>query len=131
MPVRIEADPGRMRVLVTVDVGVRGPEFERAIEAALADQPASSEWDWIIDDHAHVDDIGVEGVARIGGLYETHAPEPTRDSHTVIITDDRFFPPWGRVMDLHFRRRTHHAAPSVAAAHALLDRLTGQGDGAP
>lgn len=131
MPVRVESDPRRMRVLVTVDVGVRGPEFERAIEAALADQPASSEWDWIIDDHARVDDIGVEGVARIAGLYAAHAPDPSRDSRTVIVTDDRFFPPWGREMDLHFRRRTHLAAPSVAAAHALLDQLAGAGDRAP
>lgn len=124
MPVIVEVDPGRKRVLVTVEVGVRGPGFERAIEEALDRHPPSSEWDWIIDDHAGVDDIGAEGVARIAGLYARHAPDPLRDSFTVIITNDRHFAPWGRVMDLHFRRRIHLAAPTVEAAHALLDRST-------
>ncbi len=122
MPVTIEIDRGKKRVQVTVDVGVRGPAFEQAIEAALDQDPVLSEWDWIIDDHAGVDDIGVEGVARIAGLYARHAPDPARDSYTVIITSDRFFAPWGRVMDLHFRKRTHLAAPTVDAAHALLDQ---------
>ncbi|MFA4892250.1 hypothetical protein [Brevundimonas sp.] len=121
MPVMIECDLERKRVLVTVEVGVRPPEFERAIEEALDRHPPSSEWDWIIDDHARVDDIGVEGVARIAGLYARHAPDPARESYTVIITGDRYFTPWGRVMDLHFRRRTHVAALTVEAAHALLD----------
>lgn len=130
MPVTIESDSRKKRVRVTVDVDVRGPAFERAIEAALDRTPALSEWDWIIDDHAGVDDIGVEGTARIAGFYARHAPEPTRDSYTVIVTSDRHFAPWGRVMDLHFRRRTHLAAPTVEAAHALLDQRA-DGAGAP
>lgn len=130
MPVTIESDCQKKRVQVTVDVDVRGPAFERAIEAALDRTPALSEWDWIIDDHAGVDDIGVEGVARIAGFYARHAPDPARDSYTVIVTSDRYFAPWGRVMDLHFRRRTHLAAPTVKTAHALLDQLA-DGAGAP
>ncbi len=125
MPVTIESDSQKKRVLVTVDVDVRGPAFERAIEAALDGAPALSEWDWIIDDHAGVDDIGVEGVARIAGFYARHAPDPARESYTVIVTSDRYFAPWGRVMDMHFRRRTHLAAPTIEAAHALLDQRAG------
>lgn len=129
MPVAIESDLARKRVLVTIEPGVRWTEFERAVETALDRNPASSEWDWIIDDHARVDETGVEGVERIASLYARHAPDPARRSYTVIVSSDRYFAPWGRVMDLHFRNRTHLAAPTVEAAHHLLDQQTpGPGD---
>ena len=79
--------------------------------------------DWIIDDQGPMDDIDVAGMMRIGETFRRLAQETLRRTHTVVVTTDRFFRTWARVVDLNYGIRKHHAAPTLAAAVALLDQL--------
>jgi hypothetical protein len=60
---------------------------------------------------------------RIGKTFRELTAEPLRQRHTVVVTTDRFFDTWARVIDLNYGKRKHHSAPTRAAAVAMLDRL--------
>lgn len=70
-----------------------------------------------------MDDVGVAGMVRIGEAFRRLASQPERQTYTIVVTTDRFFPSWARVIDLNYGLRKHHPAPSLAAAMALMDRL--------
>lgn len=121
MTITFERDGTARRVLATISPGERFANYEREVATSLDLHPDWVDWDLIIDDQGPLDDITVDGMARIAEMYNRR----TRGvhSHTVVITSDPYFAPWGRVMNHHFGNRTHHKAPTVAAARALLDRL--------
>jgi enamine deaminase RidA (YjgF/YER057c/UK114 family) len=120
MPISFQRDGSARRILATLTPGERWEHYERMLEAELNRHPEWADWDWIIDDHGPLDDISVAGMSHAAELYRRHSTgAPTR---TVVVTTDAYFEPWARVMDHHFGHRTHHAAPTLAAARALLDR---------
>ena len=128
MPVTLEIDTIRRRVTVTVPPDARWAHMERAIMDAVRRTPELTGWDWIIDDQGPLDDVEVAGMARIGAAFRDHAG-PAHSTHTVVVTTDQFFGPWAEVMDHHYGGRRHHAAPTVAAARSLLDRLQSETSG--
>jgi hypothetical protein len=118
MPITIQRD-GVRRILAKLTPGERWTHYVRVLETQLNRHPEWADWDWIIDDRGPLDDISVQGMTQAAALYRRHATGVR--SRTVVVTTDRYFAPWGRVMDHHFGNRTHHAAPTLAAARALLD----------
>ena len=123
MPVSLHTDPERRRVTATVPAGTRWTEFESTALAAVKRSPELTDWNWVIDDQGPMDDVDVNGMVRIGEAFRAGAAAPDRQTFTVVVSQDRFFDTWARVIDLNYGIRRHHAAPSLAAAVALLDRL--------
>ena len=127
MPVTFQSDPERRRVVVTVPPGTRWAAFESATVGAIEAAPELTDWNWIIDDQGPIDDVGVEGMVRIGETFRRLAREPERPTWTVVVTTDRYFTNWARVIDLNYGARKHQGAPSLAAAMLLMDRLEAGG----
>lgn len=124
MPVTIDTDEKLQRVIVTVSEGTRWASFEAAKLATIAKEPDLSEWTWIIDDRGPIEDIDVAGVARIGADFQRRVRDPRRRTYTVVVTTDRYFDTWLRVVDMNHGARKHLAAPTLSAACALIDKLT-------
>ena len=125
MPVTLETDPVRRRVIVRVPPNVRWSRMEKTVVDAVLRAPELTGWDWIIDDQGPIDDVDVAGMARIGEAFRALAAGPSHSTHTVVVTTDPFFGPWAQVMDHHYGGRRHHGAPTLQAARSLLDRLQG------
>lgn len=125
MSVTIETDQARRRATATVPPGTSWATFERAALAAVNATPELADWNWIIDDQGPIDDVDVGGMVRIGEAFCRLASAAGRNTHTVVVTTDRFFDTWARVIDLNYGERRHHGAPTLTAAIALLDRLEG------
>lgn len=123
MPVTFQSDPDRRRVVVAVPPDIRWAGFEAAVLDAVQQRPGLTDWNWIIDDQGPMDDVGVEGMVRIGQAFRQLAQEPERRTWTIVVSTDRYFASWARVIDLNYGVRRHHAAPSLPAAMALMDRL--------
>jgi hypothetical protein len=123
MSVVFETHGPLRRVIAVVPPGTPWASFERAALAAVEHAPTLTDWNWIIDDQGPMDDVGVAGMMRIGEAFRRLANDPLRRSHTVVVTTDRFFDTWARVIDLNYGVRKHHAAPTKAAAVALLGQL--------
>lgn len=123
MPVTVSTERARRRVLATVPPGTRWPDFQTAVLGAIERSPEITDWNWIIDDQGPMDDVDVAGMVRIGEAFRRLGNHPGEGTYTIVITTDRFFASWGRVIDLNYGGRRHHAAPTLAAAVALLDRL--------
>lgn len=123
MTVAIQTDPGKRRAIVTVPPGARWATFEAALLDAVAREPAITDWNLIIDDQGPIEDVAVDGMARIGEVFRRLAREPERQTWTIVVTTDRFFPSWARVIDLNYGARKHLSAPSLDAALTLMDRL--------
>jgi hypothetical protein len=124
MPVTIEADEELQRVTVTIPPGIRWASFEAAAREAIARAPDLTDWMWIIDDRGPIDDIDVAGMIRIGEDFRRLSRDPLRRTYTVVVTNDRYFDTWLKVVDLNHGARKHLAAPTLAAARALLDKVT-------
>jgi hypothetical protein len=124
MPVTIDTDEKLQRVTVMVPEGTRWASFEAATLATIAKQPDLTEWAWIIDDRGPIEDIDVAGVARIGADFQSRVRDPLRRTYTVVVTTDRFFGTWLRVVDMSHGARKHLTAPTLSAAYALLDKLS-------
>lgn len=128
MAVTISVDEQRRRAVATVPPGTRLAEFVVAIVDEIERRPDLSGWDWLIDDQGPMDDVNVEGMTQVAAAYNRHRPETAPLRHTVVVTTDRFFGPWAKVMDLYFVQRLHHSAPTLAVAHQLLDRMSADPD---
>jgi len=126
MPVTIHTDEKLQRVVVTVPKGTRWASFEAATLATIAKEPALTEWTWIIDDKGPIEDIDVAGMARIGADFQRRVRDPLRPTYTFVVTSDRFFDTWLRVVDMNHGARKHMAAPTLPAACALADKLTAE-----
>lgn len=124
MPVTIDTDEKLQRVIVTVSEGTRWASFEAATLATIAKEPDLSEWTWIIDDRGPIEDIDVAGVARIDADFQRRVRDPRRRTYTVVVTTDRYFDTWLRVVDMNHGARKHLTAPTLSAACALIDKLT-------
>jgi hypothetical protein len=121
--VSIQADDTRARVTVRIPAGTRWATFEATVTAFLEAQPQTADWNWVLDEDVPFSDVDIPGLGRIAALYRRLGSSPAPRAFTVVVTTDPFFPDWGRVIDMHFENRRHLAAPTAAAAHALLDRL--------
>jgi len=119
--VAIVTDRARRRVVVTAPAGTRWAAFHEAVLAAIDRAPSLADYNWIIDDQGPMDDVDVPRMARTGQVFQARATRV--DTHTVVVTTDRFFPNWARVIDLNYGGRKHHGAPTLAAAHRRLDQL--------
>ena len=126
MPVTIDTDEKLQRVIVTVPECTRWASFEEATLAIIAIEPKMTEWTWIIYDRGPIEDIDVAGVARIGAEFQRRVRDPLRRTYTVVVTNDRFFDTWLRVVDMNHGARRHLAAPTMPAACALADKLTAE-----
>lgn len=129
MSVTIELDESLRRATAVVPTGTRWSSFERIVLAAVERDPALTDWNWIIDDQGPMDDVDVAGMIRIGEAFRRLASDPLRQTHTVVVTTDGFFPTWARVIDLNYGSRKHHSAPTRGAAVALLNRLEARSAG--
>lgn len=127
MQVTVEVEAARERVIVRVPAGARWATFEAAARATLEGRPETADWSWLIDDEGPIEDVEADGMMRLAALFRRLSRFPERRRWTVIVTSDPHFPEWARVMDLHHGERRHLAAPTAAAAGALLDRLEGRG----
>ncbi|MBX9614271.1 MAG: hypothetical protein K2X25_01630 [Caulobacteraceae bacterium] len=125
MPIIFETDETLQRVTVTIPAGTRWAAFETAARAAIARTPDLTDWMWIIDDQGPIEDIDVEGMVRIGEDFRRFSRPPLRRTYTIVVTQDRHFDTWLRVVDLNHENRKHFPAPTLSAARALLDQLTG------
>ena len=123
MPVTIDTDEKLQRVIVTISEGTRWASFEAATLSTIAIEPDLTEWTWIIDDRGPIEDIDVAGVARIGAEFQRRVRDPLLRTYTVVVTTDRFFDTWLRVVDMNQGARKHLAAPTLAAACALVGKL--------
>jgi hypothetical protein len=121
--VTTEPDPPRRRVTVRIPAGTRWATFEATVTAFLEAHPETADWNWVLHEDVPFSDLDIPGLGRIAGLYRRLGSRPAPRTFTVVVTSDPFFPDWGRVIDMHFDNRLHLAAPTAAAAHALLDRL--------
>lgn len=123
MSISFELDQARRRAIATVPPGTSWIKFEKAVLAAVAGDPDLTDWNWIIDDQGPIDDVDVGGMVRIGETFCRLASAAGCNTYTVVVTTDRFFDTWARVIDLNYGERRHHGAPTLTAAIALLDRL--------
>lgn len=131
MSVTIEVHEALQRATATVPPGTRWSAFEAAVLTAVNRTPRLTEWNWIIDDQGPMDDVDVAGMIRIGEAFRRLASDPPGQLHTVVVTTDRFFNEWARVIDLNYGNRKHHSAPTKLAAVALLDRLVAVSPASP
>ncbi len=131
MSVSIEIDEILQRAIAVIPPGTRWSSFETAALVEVNRTPRLTEWNWIIDDQGPMDDVDVAGMMRIGEAFRRLTRDPQRQNHTVVVTTDRFFDSWARVIDLNFGSRKHHSAPTLVAAIALLDRLDAVCPGQP
>lgn len=123
MSVTIQLDENRRRATAVVPPRTRWSSFESVTLAAVEGDPSLTDWNWIIDDQGPMDDVDVQGMTRIGEAFRRLAKEPDRQTFTVVVITDPFFPSWARVIDLNFGTRKHYSAPTKGAATSLLDRL--------
>lgn len=123
MAVTFHLDPARRRAVAIVPPGTRWADFHAAVLAAVEQAPELTDWNWIIDDQGPMDDVEVAAMVRTGEAFRRLAATPERRTFTIVITTDRYFATWARVIDLNYGNREHHAAPTMADAVALMDRL--------
>jgi hypothetical protein len=128
MSVSIELDEDLRRATAVVPPDTRWSSFEKTVLAEVEREPVLTDWNWIIDDQGPMDDVDVAGMIRIGEAFRRLATEPLRRTHTVVVTTDRFFSAWARVIDLNYGNRKHHAAPTRSAAASLLAQLVAAGE---
>ncbi len=121
MAVALSADPVRRLVLATPAEGARERHLVAAICAGLARNPEWADWDWIFDDGGRLDDLTVEGMRQAADAFA--AAGASGGAWSIVVTTDRFFDPWRRVMDLTFAGRRHCPAPTLEAADQLLRQL--------
>jgi hypothetical protein len=119
----VTANHGRGRAIVTVPAGARWRDFHAEVAKVIGAEPALTQFDWIIDDQGPMDDVDVEEMAKTGALFQRLNAAPDQTTFTVVVSRDRFFHEWARVIDRHYGNRRHHAAPTLAEAVALMDRL--------
>jgi hypothetical protein len=122
MAVHFSPDQGRRRMVVTVTPRTTWTSFQREVLKAVEQAPYLTDWDWIIDDQEPIEDVDVEGMMQIGSAFRRHASSVDQRTITVVVTDDRHFDNWARVMDHNYGSRQHMKAADLAEAHALLDR---------
>ena len=118
-----DADAVRRRVIATVPAGTTWRAFHDQGLLQISERPALTDYDWIIDDQGPMEDVDVEGMAASGAAFLRLSKTPDRLTFTIVVTTDRFFPEWARVIDKHYGARRHHAAPTLKAAVALLETL--------
>jgi len=123
MPIAIQSSRARRRVIVVAPPDTRWRDFQELVRAAVQETPELTDWNWIIDDQGPMDDVDVAEMAATGEAFRRLAAAPERRTYTVVVTRDRHFPTWARVIDLNYGNRMHHPAPTLEAASALLDRL--------
>lgn len=123
MPVTIQSHRAQQRVVAIVPPGTRWIDFQASVLSSVEQAPELTDWNWIIDDQGPIDDVDVAGMVAIGEAFRTLAVSPEQRTFTVVVTQDRFFEPWARVIDLNYGNRKHHSAPTLEAAATLLDRL--------
>ncbi len=128
MSVSFDHDATLRRSIATVPAGTPWRRFEQAVLKDVQGRPEVADWDLIIDDQGPMDDVDAEGMVRIGELFRSLVRSPERRTYTVVVTQDRFFGDWARVIDLHYGNRKHYGAPSLAAAIDLMNRLTATRD---
>ena len=126
----VTANHIRRRVVVTVPAGTRWRAFHAETLAAIDANPALTDYDWIIDDQGPMDDVDVEGMTKTGDAFKKLSQAPDRATFTIVVSTDRFFHEWARVIDKHYGQRRHLAAPTLTAAVELLDRLEQRRGGA-
>ncbi|WP_332660757.1 hypothetical protein [Brevundimonas sp.] len=119
----IASDDKLERVIATVPAGTRWTTFTNAVLTAIENAPAFVRYNGIIDDQGPMDDVDVPGVSRVGEAFRRLAGGSERPTFTIVVTTDRFFETWARVIDRHHGARRHLAAPSLDGAVSLLDRL--------
>ena len=119
----LTSDHKTHRVVATVPPQVRWAAFHSAARGAICSSSLLADYHWIIDDQGPMDDVNLDEMVRSGEVFRSHAARSPKQLATVVVTTDRSFDLWARVIDEHYGGRKHYAAPSLAAAHRLLDRL--------
>ena len=124
--VNITANHEQRRVLATVPPQTRWSSFHAETIAVVRASPVLTDYDWIIDDQGPMDDVDVKGMADTGEVFRKLASDGDAQTFTVVITSDRFFATWARVIDKRYGHRSHYAAPTLEAAAALLNKLSAE-----
>lgn len=123
MTVTVRIDEQRSRVIVTVPPDTRWAAFQEGVIGAIEDAPHITDWNWIIDEERQqMDDVDVDGMVRIGRTFRRHTRTPER-AVTIVVTNDRFYALWARVMNHNFGGRQHQGAKTLREAEAMLDRI--------
>ena len=89
----------------------------------LARKPELTDYDWIIDDQGPMDDVDVYAMTTTGEMFRTLSSKANRTTFTIVVSTDRFFGEWARVIDQFYGNRRHYAAPTLDAAITLLDQF--------
>ena len=123
MTVTVRIEEQLSRVIVTVPPNTRWAAFQREVIGAIEDAPHITDWNWIIDEERQqMDDVDVDGMMRIGRTFRRHTRTPER-AVTIVVTNDRFYALWARVMNYNFWGRQHQGAKTLREAEAMLDRI--------
>lgn len=123
MTITVRIDEQRRRVIVTVPPGTRWAAFHTEVIKTVEDAPRLTDWNWIIDEERQqMDDVDVEGMMLIGSAFRRHTRTP-EGTVTIVVTNDRHYALWARVMDHNFGGRQHLGAKTLREAEAMLDRI--------
>ena len=125
MVVQFNPDELHGRIDAIVPAGVRWSRFHEAVREAIALNPEWADWNWVIDDQGPMEDVDVPDMAATGEAFVAQCRHPLRQTYTVVVTSDRFFANWAKVIDSHYGGRKHLAAPTFDEAVALVKTLTG------
>lgn len=112
------------RRLVFVDISaVAGARMVDGLAALYAAWPESSTWGFVYDGQNNEGRTSVEDVARLADAdrqAKAKLPRPLPPMRTAVVTRDRFFELWAKVMRHQFPGRDIRGFPTREAAEAWV-----------
>ena len=122
MGIRHDMDEARRRVVVTLDDGTTGAEAADFIVGLVGARPELRGWDWINDVRGTDGEAHASDVTRVAAAFAGGGAAP---AYTVFVSHSSMLPLWAKTMDHQFVGRTHLTAPTLEAAHRLIDKRRG------
>lgn len=112
------------RRLVQIDLGsVAGAKLVDALAALYAVRPEVTLWGFVYDGQNSEGRTSVEDVARLADAdrrAKSGLPKPYPTMRTAVVTRDRFFDLWAKVMCHQFPGRQIRGFPTREAAEAWV-----------
>jgi hypothetical protein len=120
MPINVFVDQKRCLAHYEVWGPVEVRELLKSIFEALQDNPQLADYDALCDITEYTGDVSTDDVASIALLANDLRSGANTLARTALITHDRGFAIWAKVMGYQFARRRFGVFSSYAAAEAWL-----------